>query len=86
MLARTPWLSVVFANAAADQSCIVRLGDDLSSYINATRGGNMSRYINHSCAPNVYRHTVSSSTQIAPRSTSFGLLLCFKMGMYLDVA
>lgn len=36
---------------------VVRVDDEL--FIDATRKGNVARYINHSCAPNCYKRTVS---------------------------
>lgn len=66
----TPCLLVVLINAATDQHCIIRLGDD-SQYIDATRADEFFKFVNHSCAPNVYQHTVSSFLQIDCRiSTS----------------
>lgn len=45
----------------ADQGYTVRLGDTPPSFIDGTHKGNISRFINHSCKPNLYRHTVSNS-------------------------
>lgn len=45
----------------ADQTCIVRLGDNPPTFIDATQGDKLAKFVNHSCSPNMYRHTVSGS-------------------------
>lgn len=50
------------------QQYMLALDDD--TFIDATRKGNISRYFNHSCAPNCYMRVVSAVSNLLIRATA----------------